>query len=113
MLGLVEHKAMPEYPEEAMTKGIQGDVIFKIAVDETGKIVLSVPVEGDPLLVAASVDALRGFRFRPYLLNGSPVGVVESQLGFHFSLEKKAAGLRGRWTACHRFPIGRSFGLVS
>lgn len=96
MLGLVEHKAMPEYPEEAMTKGIQGDVIFKIAVDETGKIVLSVPVEGDPLLVAASVDALRGFRFRPYLLNGSPVGVVESQLGFHFSLEKKGGGTKGQ-----------------
>jgi len=96
MLGLVEHKAMPEYPEEAMRTGIQGDVIFKIAVDETGKIVLSVPVEGDPLLVAASVDALRDFRFRPYLLNGSPVGVVESQLGFHFSLEGKGGETNGR-----------------
>jgi outer membrane biosynthesis protein TonB len=96
MLGLVEHKAMPEYPDEAMTKGIQGDVIFKIAVDETGKIILSVPVEGDPLLVAASVDALRGFRFRPYLLNGAPVGVVESQLGFHFSLEGKGGETKGR-----------------
>ncbi len=95
MLGLVEHKAMPEYPEEAMTKGIQGDVVFKIDVDETGKIVLGVPVEGDPLLVAASVDAMREFRFRPYLLNGTPVGMVESQLGFHFSAEKNASGVNG------------------
>src|ERR1039458_3215690 len=54
MLGLVEHKAMPEYPEESMRKGIQGDAIFKIDVDETGRIILSVPVQGDPLLVAAS-----------------------------------------------------------
>ncbi|MGD0793067.1 MAG: energy transducer TonB [Terriglobales bacterium] len=95
MLGLVEHKAMPEYPEEAMTKGIQGDVIFKITVDETGKIVLSVPVEGDPLLVAASVDALRDFHFRPYLLNGAAIR-VESQLGFHFSLEGKGVETKGR-----------------
>jgi len=95
MLGLVENKAMPEYPEEAMRKGIQGDVIFKIAVDETGKIVLSVPVEGDPLLVAASLDALRDFRFRPYLLNGTPIK-VESQLGFHFSLEGKGGETKGR-----------------
>jgi TonB family protein len=95
MLGLVENKAMPEYPEEAMRKGIQGDVIFKIAVDEAGKIVLSVPVEGDPLLVAASVDALRDFRFRPYLLNGTPIR-VESQLGFHFSLEGKGGETKGR-----------------
>ena len=94
MLGLVEHKAMPEYPEEAMTKGIQGDVIFKIAVDETGKITASIPVEGDPLLVAASKDALRTFRFRPYLLNGTPTR-VQSQLGFHFSVEKTADGIKG------------------
>ena len=95
MLGRVEHKTMPVYPDEAMTKGIQGDVIFKIAVDETGKITASAPVEGDPLLVAASKDALRGFRFRPYLVNGTPTK-VQSQLGFHFSLEKTADGVSGQ-----------------
>lgn len=95
MLGMVARKTMPQYPAEAITKGIQGDVIFKIEVDETGKIVLSVPVEGDPLLVAASVDALRGFHFRPYLLNGTPIK-VESQLGFHFSREGKGGETKGR-----------------
>ncbi len=94
MLGLVEHKTMPVYPDEAMKKGIQGDVIFKIEVDETGKITSSVPLEGDPLLISASKDALRNFRFRPYLLNGSPTR-VESQLGFHFSVEKTADGVNG------------------
>ena len=94
MLGLVEHKTMPVYPDEAMKKGIQGDVIFKIEVDETGKITASAPVEGDPLLIAASKDALRNFRFRPYLLNGTPTR-VESQLGFHFSVEKTADGVNG------------------
>ena len=54
MLGRVEHKTMPVYPEEAMKKGIQGDVVFKIDVDETGKITASVPVSGDPLLTAAT-----------------------------------------------------------
>src|ERR1039458_10198713 len=94
MLGLVEHKTMPVYPDEAMRKGIQGDVIFKIDVDETGKITASIPVEGAPLLVAASKDALRTFRFRPYLLNGTPTR-VQSQLGFHFSVEKTADGIKG------------------
>ena len=94
MLGLVEHKTMPVYPDEAMEKRIQGDVIFKIEVDETGRIISSVPLEGDPLLVAASKDALRTFRFRPYLLNGTPTK-VESQLGFHFSVEKTADGVNG------------------
>ncbi len=95
MLGRVEHKTMPVYPDEAMTKGIQGNVIFNIEVDETGKITSSVPVEGDPLLVAASNDALRTFRFKPYVVNGSPVR-VQSQLGFHFSVEKTADGVNGK-----------------
>jgi outer membrane biosynthesis protein TonB len=94
MLGRVEHKTMPIYPEEAMTKGIQGDVIFKIEVDETGKITASTPIEGDPVLVAPSKDALRTFRFRPYLLNGTPTK-VQSQLGFHFSVEKTADSVNG------------------
>ena len=87
MVGLVERRALPEYPEESLRAGVQGDVIFKIVVDETGKIVLSEPVEGDSLLVAASMDALRDFRFRPFLLNGTAVPLVESQIGFHFSLK--------------------------
>jgi len=94
MLGRVEHKTMPVYPGEAMSKGIQGDVIFKIEVDETGKITSSVLVEGDPLLIAASKDALRNFRFRPYILNGTPTK-VQSQLGFHFSVAKTGDGVNG------------------
>ena len=108
MAGFVEHKTLPVYPDEAMRKEIQGDVIFKIDVDETGKIVMSVPVEGDPLLVAASVDALRGFRFRPYLLNGTPVG-VESQLGFHFSVEKNAGGVNGHVECMASIPYRPEF----
>jgi len=65
MAAFVDHRTLPVYPDEAMTKEIQGDVIFKIDVDETGKIILSVPIEGDPLLVAASMDALRDYRFHP------------------------------------------------
>ena len=94
MLGLVKQKTMPVYPDEAISKGIQGDVIFKIEVDETGRMIWSVPVEGDPLLVNASKEALKTFRFVPYLLNGTPVK-FESQLGFHFSLEKTADGANG------------------
>jgi periplasmic protein TonB len=94
MLGHVEHKTMPVYPDEAMTKGIQGDVIFAIVVDETGKITSSALVEGDASLAAAGKDALRTFYFHPYLLNGTPVK-VQSQLGFHFAVEKTADGVNG------------------
>lgn len=107
MLGLVEHKTMPVYPDEAMTKGIQGDVFFKIDIDETGKIVSTDLLKGDPLLVAASTDALRNYHFRPYLLNGAPVR-VETELGYHFSLDKNASGINGRVDCITSIPDRRS-----
>jgi TonB family protein len=94
MSGLVSHRALPEYPEGALTNEVQGDVILKIVVDQNGRTVLSEAVKGDPLLVAASVDALRSFRFRPYRLNGRPTS-VESQLGFHFGLNRKGEVAKG------------------
>jgi TonB family protein len=94
MLGLVDRKTMPVYPEAAMKKGIQGDVIFKIEVDETGKITDSVPVKGDPLLIDAGKEALKTFHFRPYQADGVPVK-VRSKLGFHFSTEKSGDAVSG------------------
>jgi hypothetical protein len=87
MLGMVEHKVMPVYPDEAMLKGIQGDAIFVIEIDNAGKVTATSRVEGDPLLVAASDEALRKTRFRPYLVDGEAVP-VETRLGFHFSVKK-------------------------
>jgi outer membrane biosynthesis protein TonB len=80
MLGRFEHKVMPVYPNEAMMKGIQGEVWFNIEVGETGKIVSVEATGGDPLLIAASKEALQKSRFYPYVVNGAPVR-VEAQLG--------------------------------
>ena len=71
--GFVDHEELPIYPDEALQAGIQGDIILAVVVDEAGRVVLSAPVKGDPLLVAASVEALRDFRFRLYRLNGIPI----------------------------------------
>jgi len=92
LVGFLDKSSVPVYPKEAREKAVFGDVIFKVLVDETGKIVLSEPVEGDPLLIAASIDALRQFRYRPYQLMGSPIS-VESQVGFHFSKKGKVETL--------------------
>ena len=94
MAGFASHRALPEYPEGALTSDVQGDVILKIVIDENGKALLSEAVKGDPLLVAASMDALRGFRFRPYHLHGKPTR-VESQVGFHFRLNRKGEVAKG------------------
>lgn len=104
LLGLVEHRVLPQYPEEAMRAGTQGDVIFKIVVDENGKIKLAEAVDGDSLLIAASLDALRGFRFRPFLLNSMPVPWVESQVGFHFAVARKGSAVNGNVECMSKIP---------
>ena len=76
-------------------KGIQGDVVFNIVVDENGKIVSRKLVSGDPVLVAASEDAIRQYSFRPYTVDGNPVR-VESQLGFHFTVVRKGDSAQGQ-----------------
>ena len=95
IITLVEHASLPEYPEAAIKEGLKGDVIFRIIIDETGKIVLSEPIEGQPLLIAASIEALRDFRFRPYQLNGSPIQ-IESVMGVRFELTGKGEQARGK-----------------
>jgi outer membrane biosynthesis protein TonB len=95
MLGRFEHKVMPVYPDEAMMKGIQGEVWFNIEVDEMGKIVSAQAMGGDPLLIAASKEALEKSRFYPYVVNGTPVRVA-AQLGFQFMLEKTGPSVSGR-----------------
>lgn len=95
MIGMTDHKVLPQYPKDALMKGIQGDVVFNIVVDENGKIVSSKLVSGDPLLVAASKDAIRQYSFRPYTVDGNPVR-VESQLGFHFTVARKGDSAQGQ-----------------
>jgi outer membrane biosynthesis protein TonB len=92
---MVEHKTLPQYPKEALIKGIQGDVTFKVVVDETGKIVSDKLIEGDALLVAASKEALHDYRFHPYVLNGTPVS-FESEVGYHFTLAHSGDETQGK-----------------
>jgi TonB family protein len=99
---------LPAYPNQALLSGTQGEVIFKILVNEEGKIVSVDVVEGDPLLTAASADALRKFRFRPYLLNGAPIQ-VESQLEYKFSLKGKGADAKGKVEYVSNIPYRPEF----
>jgi TonB family protein len=109
--GLVDHVEPPKYPEETLKSRTQGDVILKVVVDESGKVILSTPVEGDPLLTATTVDALRGFRFRPYLPNGMPLR-VESQVGFHFSISGHGAGASANVEYLSSVPFRPDFARV-
>jgi TonB family protein len=85
--GLIISKVAPVYPEEARTAKIQGSVVLKAMINQTGDVVSLDLVSGHPLLAPAAMDAVRQWKYRPYLLNGKAVA-VETQITVNFTLTK-------------------------
>ena len=85
MQGLLVHRVEPTYPALARTARIQGAVRLKAVISKQGTIENLQVVTGPPMLVAAAVDAVRQWRYRPYVLNGEPVE-VETEITVNFVL---------------------------
>jgi TonB family protein len=83
--GLLISKVSPEYPPDAREQHIQGGVILKALIDKEGNIANLELVSGHPMLAAAAIDAVKLWKYRPYLLNGNPV-MVETQIQVNFTL---------------------------
>jgi len=83
--GLLVHKVQPLYPPLARAARIQGDVVLRAIINKDGAIQDLQLVSGHPMLVPAAIDAVRQWRYRPYLLNGQPVE-VETTITVIFTL---------------------------
>ena len=70
--------------KEARERGIQGDVVLQATIDIKGDLINLKAVQGDPILAAASIDAVKKWKYRPYVLNGEPVEVETTiKIQFH------------------------------
>ena len=77
----------PKYPPEAGRERIEGTVVLMAVIGKDG-IVRDVRIEsGLPLLAQAAIDAVKQWRYRPYLLNGEAVE-VDSQITINFNLSR-------------------------
>jgi len=63
------HHVPPVYPAEARKERIEGTVVLKAVVNESGKVAGVRLVEGNPTLAAAAISAVKQWRYRPYLRN--------------------------------------------
>jgi len=81
------HDVAPTYPPEAGRARIEGAVVLMAVIGRDGS-VEDVRVEsGLPLLAQAAIDAVKQWRYRPYLLNGEPVE-VDSRITINFTLSR-------------------------
>lgn len=79
------HKVQPIYPPIAKQAGVRGTVELRAIISKTGTIENLVVVGGHPMLVKSAIDAVRQWRYRPYLLNNEPVE-VETNITVNFLL---------------------------
>ena len=85
MEGNLIHRVQPEYPLLARQARIQGTVVLRAIISREGRIEKLQVVSGHPLLAPAAIEAVRQWRYRPYLLNDQPVE-VETQVTVNFTL---------------------------
>lgn len=79
-------RAQPVYPALARAARTQGTVELRAIISRTGTIENLTVVNGHPMLVRSAIDAVRQWRYRPYLLNGEAVE-VETEITVNFLLE--------------------------
>ena len=83
--GFLIQQVRPAYPAPAIAARVQGPVILNALISRGGTIENLRLVSGHPMLVQAAIEAVRQWRYRPYLLNGEPVE-VETQITVNFTL---------------------------
>ena len=81
-------KSPPVYPPLARQAGIQGTVVLKVEINKTGDVESVQLVSGHPMLAPAAIEAVRQWKYKPYLLNGDPVA-VETNVTVNFTLSEK------------------------
>src|SRR5437588_6860538 len=70
---LVVEKTSVKYPHAARTSGTQGLVVLKVVVSPTGNVQEVTIISGDPTLAQAAADAVRQWKYKPYVLDGVAV----------------------------------------
>jgi protein TonB len=83
--GLLIKKVTPNYPPLARQARIQGQVILQAEISKEGTIQNLQLISGHAMLAPAAIEAVKQWRYKPYLLNGEPVA-VETQVVVNFSL---------------------------
>jgi len=87
MAGMLILKTIPPYPPIAKASGTQGTVVLQATISRTGTIENLHVASGPAMLQQAALDAVKTWRYRPYLLNGQPVE-VETTVNVIFTLQQ-------------------------
>ena len=83
--GLLVRQVKPQYPPMARETRVEGDVLLSAVINKDGVVSDVRAISGPALLIPPALQAVRQWRYKPYLLNGQPVE-VETQIKVQFRL---------------------------
>jgi protein TonB len=83
--GLLLRRVNPTYPPLARTARIQGRVLLQAQISKSGDIQNLQVISGHPMLIQSALDAVKQWKYRPYLLNGEAVE-VDTTIEVNFTL---------------------------
>jgi protein TonB len=85
MEGMLLYKVLPTYSPMALAMRASGRVELQATISRGGTIENLHVTSGPPVLQQSAIDAVKQWRYRPYLLNGEPVE-VETTIYVDFKL---------------------------
>ncbi|MGC2110091.1 MAG: energy transducer TonB [Candidatus Korobacteraceae bacterium] len=88
--GLLIYKVQPIYPGLARQARVQGVVVLDALIGKDGTIQELTVESGHPMLIQAAMDAVKQWRYKPYLVDGEPV-LVETKINVNFQLSNSTA----------------------
>jgi periplasmic protein TonB len=75
-------KVDPVYPPEAQQ--LEGVLLLRVHIDKDGNASQAERISGPDLLVPAATEAVKGWKYQPYMLRGSPIE-VETRVNLTYS----------------------------
>ena len=82
-LGLLIRKTQPVYPSMAKAAQISGTIVLAATISKTGHVEDLRVVSGPVMFRMSAVDAVRTWRFKPYMLDNQPTA-IETTISLHF-----------------------------
>ena len=82
-LGLLIHKTQPIYPLIAKESQVSGTIVLATTISKTGIVENLSVVSGPVMFRMSAVNAVRTWRFKPYILSNHPTA-IETTISVHF-----------------------------
>jgi TonB family protein len=87
MKGNILTQVTPVYPPDAKKKRVQGKIVLHALIGKDGLVKDLTVVSGPEVLRQSSIDAVKQWTYKPFLLNGDPVE-VDTHIDVNYTLKK-------------------------